>query len=373
MSRERVPVSRKLGTTVVALTAAAVAVLCLASVSLSAQRPTGRFVLGASLDVGEIACPNPHQCTTVRLTRGVYAHPPGSGGEAITFNPFSASKPSAKLIDDPGPRLTTIAMHVACLSRLECVAVDDYGREVTFDPVSGVARARVIDGNGTDQEAINGIAGPSASQCTAWDATQMTFDPASPSTVSRAAFAGRDLGQYESCPTVTECVGVSTNSDQETAFDPRSPHSETTWTLASQLFEAIACPSATQCTAIGGPRMGSQGPDVAITFNPHSPHGRLVMQLDYQNEGIASMFGLACPTTTQCTAVGTDPTAGPSNAEVTFNPRTTATAGVMDLPSYGGDYARFVACPSRRQCTLTDVKGGEVTFDPVSGKVLPAQ
>jgi hypothetical protein len=89
------------------------------------------------------------------------------------------------------------------------------------------------------------------------------------------------------------------------------------------------------------------------------------------------MDAVACPTKTQCTAVGLTPTGRAFHgAEATFNPRSGATVkpNLVDVTTSGsgGGQAipKAVACPSRMQCTLVDPDGGEVTFDPLSSKLI---
>lgn len=68
---------------------------------------------------------------------------------------------------------------VACPSATQCTAVDDNGQEVTFDPTSpGTAASYTVDSG----HRLFGVACPTVQQCTAVDdnGQQVTFDPASP-------------------------------------------------------------------------------------------------------------------------------------------------------------------------------------------------
>jgi hypothetical protein len=66
-----------------------------------------------------IACPSRVQCTAV-----------DEKGREVTFEPTSRRSPSMRKIDTAGPT------SVACPSLVQCTAVDDRGREVTFAPAS---------------------------------------------------------------------------------------------------------------------------------------------------------------------------------------------------------------------------------------------
>jgi hypothetical protein len=67
------------------------------------------------------------------------------------------------------------------------------------------------------------------------------------------------------------------------------------------------------------------------------------------------LFGLACPTDGQCTAVGA------GGLEVTFDP-----TSPTSIRAEVGGYLWSVACPSTSQCTAASVEGDESTFDPLA-------
>ena len=82
--------------------------------------------------------------------------------------------------------------------------------------------------------------------------------------------------------------------------------------------------------------------------------------------GVA-VFGVACPSASQCTAVDSD------GKEITFDPRTSGriVSAALD-PAGGGLHGAGtvvldgVACPSVSQCTAVDSLGREFTFDPAA-------
>lgn len=66
---------------------------------------------------------------------------------------------------------------------------------------------------------------------------------------------------------------------------------------------------------------------------------------------------MACPSTSQCTAVDN------SGRQVTFDPTSPGTPRPTTIES--GNQLDSVACPSTSQCAAVDRAGNEVTFDPI--------
>jgi hypothetical protein len=83
---------------------------------------------------------------------------------------------------------------VACPSARQCVAVDEGGGQVTFDPTSPGIPKRAAIGS---PDGLNAVACPSASVCAAVGegGEEVSFDPASPgaSTVSQNLEGGRPM------------------------------------------------------------------------------------------------------------------------------------------------------------------------------------
>ena len=116
---------------------------------------------------------------------------------------------------------------------------------------------------------------------------------------------------------------------------------------AANRLRAVACPSASQCTAVD--ETGQQ-----VTFNPASPGSPTPTAID----SYVNLFGVSCPSTTQCTAVDG------GGREVTFNPTSPGTPTAIAIG--GGSGLSGVACPLTTQCTAVDDSGYEITFDPTS-------
>lgn len=90
-----------------------------------------------------------------------------------------------------------------CPSPDQCTAVDELGREVTFDPASGQAsaRARVASYTGA-------VACPSTTQCSARTSGGgvVTFNPTAPATAAATTLVSDANLTGLSCPVTSECA-----------------------------------------------------------------------------------------------------------------------------------------------------------------------
>jgi hypothetical protein len=109
----------------------------------------------------------------------------------------------------------------------------------------------------------------------------------------------------------------------------------------------VACPATSQCTAVD--HAGAE-----VTFDPSAPGTPVVTTIDASDS--AALSGVACPSISQCTAVG-------AGVEATFDPTApgAVTPATIDSASVSG-----VSCPAANQCTTVDSTGDEVTFDPTA-------
>jgi len=236
---------------------------------------------------------------------------------------------------------------ISCPSPTQCTAVGDSGLAVTFNPrAPGRRRASTIDAF----HSLFGIACVSATQCTASanPGRVLTFDPATPARrTSRLVLPGTDDSTV-TCATRRRCVAIA--GSREVTFDPLAPRHRIYSDLPSGNVSRVACPSPTQCTAVD--YNGSE-----VTFDPRFPRSpRPPVELDPYD-----LSSLSCPSAHQCTAIG-----GTSGNAITFDPHAPGaaiTAAADPSTDVGLD---DVSCSSRRQCTLIDGDGREVTFDPLS-------
>src|SRR5579875_3518572 len=113
----------------------------------------------------------------------------------------------------------------------------------------------------------------------------------------------------------------------------------------------LACPSTSQCTAVDG-----QGH--AVTFDPQSPK-TVISAVVTTHDPTA----IACPSITQCTVVDV------SGDASTFDPESSAGATPVQIDA--GAIPISLACPSTTQCTLVDVNGQALTFNPQALNTAP--
>ena len=131
-----------------------------------------------------------------------------------------------------------------------------------------------------------------------------------------------------------------------------TPAAASSWSAALTLnpqavpieaLQAVACPTTTQCTAID--QWGE------ITFTPGSARPSPAATID---PGVA-LAGVGCSSTTQCVAIDRNGQA------VTFDPGSPGLPTPVQIAAHS---LTAVACPSSGQCTATDSSGLEITFDP---------
>lgn len=276
--------------------------------------PAATVVTGKGFLTG-VACPSLDQCTAI-----------DSGGQEITFDPASPGDPTPVAVD------RAILTAVACPTTAQCTAVDDAGLEVTFNPTAPGGRGgRVpipVDQGRTpgtsEQDRLDAVACPSSTQCTAVDdaGLEVTFNPTAPGAPGALvpilidpAGVGSPLQSLAGvgCPSTGQCTAVDAGG-REVTFDPAAPGTPSPATIymsglpsanpltaASNTLSAIACPSVTQCTAVGYER--------EFTFDPTAPDSPKPTTIDAEDNS-----GVACATASLCTAVNS------TGQEVTFDP-----------------------------------------------------
>ena len=264
---------------------------------------------------------------------------------------------------------------VACVSDIQCTAADGSGQEVTFNPQFPVPviTTSPIDPSGGG---LNAVACPSASQCTAVDhnGAEVTFDPKSPATSSLSLVdsAVGNLGAV-ACVSATQCTAIE-HEEQEVTFNPQSPAAVTPTPINYYYggLHAVACPSSTQCTANG--KIGSNSSAAAVlTFDPQAPGTVRVVVLPLGGgPGAVSAMGVACPSTTQCTAVtnGGGPLGGGNvgiggAVETTFDPQSAVTPTLRAIDAAGVELGA-IACGSTSDCVVLDGNGNAIEGNPDS-------
>jgi hypothetical protein len=290
----------------------------------------GLFQLASSGNVevavpGAISCPSASQCTAF-----------GSGGATgeekgavATFDPSPLAEGSRAVIDTHNGNEFT----GTCVSTVLCVAGDVEGYAFSFDPTNpGTPAAVPIDTATLEGGLTGGFACPSSEECVALDPDghAFVFNPAALSVSGTKNISLGDTGSEYS-------------------------------------YYAIACASATQCTAVG--RLNIDLEWVEATFDPQAsaePEPHVV--------GVGSesgLTGVACPSLTQCTAVGS------GNYEITFNPSTPGTPALTAFSPReegpAGQGRAAITCASTEECFATVPGGGVDQSDPATGGAWTAE
>jgi hypothetical protein len=154
--------------------------------------------------------------------------------------------------------------------------------------------------------------------------------------------AGCDLSRV-ACASLTQCTALDISGHAIT-FNPKAPRKAAPVRVITGIDtfgDGIACPSVSQCTAVGSVIIGPHGYAREATFNPAAPG-----QPNTVIMGGPKRVAVPCSTLPAAAAL-------PGATQCAIEP-----SGVF----------RDVSCPSVRQCTSPD-GGGEVTFDPVTAVV----
>jgi hypothetical protein len=324
------------------------------SVVSPAVAQSSTATIDGGVDLRGISCPSITQCIAV----GDAGNPRIPEAQEVPFNPTA-----------PGTA-TPIGMgvgfgvsFVTCPSASQCTALDLVGQQLTFPPYHEHAHPRVTAR--IDNGILVAIACPSVLQCTAVlepGTQEVTFNPAAallpgaPARPSYTPTANIGTGQTGpvliACPSVRQCTVVDNLGHEET-FNPTSPPppSAIPVDMGGGTPFGLACPRVSQCTV--GDEQGRE-----VTFNPASPGAPTPATI-----GEPHMEALACPSTSQCTAIGV-------RTAVTFNPASPSKPTPVVIKSTGANLDA-VACPSARQCTAVDHGGTEVTFSPVPPASAP--
>jgi hypothetical protein len=229
---------------------------------------------------------------------------------------------------------------VSCPTSDLCVAVDEVGREITFDPAAPEQSVPVAIDAGAD---LTAVSCPSTTQCTAVShgvgvQEEVTFDPFLPQAYTKAPVM---FGSQISCPSVTQCTIVAGDVAEQT-FNPQAPGPPQPVGLSNGGYwgGASACPSVDSCVDV-------EGDGTVVFFDPNSTAAATVIHTG------ADLTAIACPDATRCTAVGTS----------LVNLDLTSDSVASTSTAFG---AREISCPAVDQCTALTEGGDEATFDPAS-------
>ena len=132
-------------------------------------------------------------------------------------------------------------------------------------------------------------------------------------------------------------------------FNPAAPAGAVATKFSTDtVLNDVACPLATQCTAVD--ELGRE-----VTFNPQAPTSTAPVKLDTEQEN--PLTSLTCPSATQCTALSQ------GGREVTFDPQTGLVDVAGDIDQ--GQGIQSIVCLSTASCDAVDSNGQVLTFNPV--------
>jgi hypothetical protein len=170
--------------------------------------------------------------------------------------------------------------------------------------------------------------------------------------------AGVALGAV-ACESATQCT--ATDRNHEVTFNPvaRTRGPLRTVFRTGVGIAGLVCPATHECTAVAISR--------EAFFNPHAFHSPALHIIGPGHGSDATIVGVRCPSRTECVAVDSD------GGAVAYNPRSGKVIH-RDQNVEKGEALTAIACPSTTQCTATDNDGTFITFQPLTGhKVASAK
>jgi len=212
--------------------------------------PTGRASRPATIDrraddgLSNVACPTARECVAI-----------DAGGAEVSFNPATGRLLRSAKYLARGDFLVTLA----CASASQCTAVDDDGRMLTFVPRTGhvIATAIVDRGialdetTGDSENELDGIACPSVRLCVAVDnlGNEVHFDPRSRRRATAATIDPGSALTAVACPSIHECVAVDL-SGRALIGAPQSRFWAVELVPNAAPLSAITCPGPSECVAV---------------------------------------------------------------------------------------------------------------------------
>jgi hypothetical protein len=190
-----------------------------------------------------------------------------------------------------------------------------------------------------------------------------------PTALSVAEFSG------VSCPTATNCtaVGDADSADLTSSQTFVEHWNGTTWTVVPTdltvhgQLHAVSCPTATNCTAVGV--RGNSALTTAKTLIEHwnGTTWTIVPSPNPTALPLATLTGVSCPTSVNCTAVGFAGNTGLTTVKALiehWNGTTWTIAASVNPAALPLVLLQGVSCPSATSCTVVGV-----AENPSSGTV----
>jgi hypothetical protein len=255
--------------------------------------------------------------------------------------PDLSIQPPAAVATPSGGNSNPQLIAVACASNTTCIAVGPYYEssdgsyyfQSLFTVGTEVGGAwswsspTTVTPDSTGYGSLNGIACPSATTCIAVgsDQTGTTLRPEytvisnqngtwTAAVATQVALGSQDNPVFQSvaCPSPTQCILLGTNDGpmfstaqlQGGSWQVSSPVAIPT--SAPTDLIAVSCPSLTSCMAVGTEQVASSNEEVVesgeLTSGVWNWAGPTVISPDANGGGI--LFGISCPTETDCVADG---------------------------------------------------------------------
>jgi hypothetical protein len=282
-----------------------------------------------------ISCTSGRACTAV-----------GSSGPLAVWLGYSPGRPFAPMAQRSGAKAT----------KTTTLAERWDGAHWRIEPTPNPA--------GSANSSLNGVACSSLRACTAvgsavagttfaplaerWNGTRWSIERTPRPTGS----TNSELLSV-SCPTSHECIAVG---DYETTSNGFSGFAErwngSRWALAglvrpgaSAFLDSVSCSSARLCMAVGGYEVTTTSLPLAERWT-----GRWRKQ---HTPGTGSLYGVSCATSSQCTAVGSQPNAQPGESAVLamqWKDRRWKTHSAPEPAGSTQGFLRGVSCPTVTSC-----------------------
>ena len=340
-----------------------------------------------------VACPSNSQCVGVGIIFTTASS--GAAGAAAPLTAASGAVSGGQAVQTiPGTELLSA---VSCPSGTQCLAVGENsdaskGVAVPLDPETGAVVA------GQSVQSIPGIfmaavACPSTTRCLGvghapdGQGVAVSLDPATGAIATGESVqtipgtGGLGL-EGVACPTTTQCLAVGENAGASAGaavpLDPATGAPSTGQSGQSVttkgVLVGVSCPSAAVCLAVG---WGADQPSVAVPLDPATgmvPSGQRDQTISSR---AAKLSAVTCPSVSQCLAVGNDD-GDPSNGQaVPLSPVTGVISSGQSIRSLAGTGAlNAAACPSATQCVVAgsgfEASGGaSLVLSPATGSPTP--
>ena len=284
--------------------------------SNSGQTWSKSGAIGGMGKAGGVSCPSASDCVAVGMGTGTYGGSPAAdystdGGKTWSTSALDGSKVGEQLLS------------VSCPSTSECVAVGNNGSQTaSFSTYS-------TDGGKT------------------WSA---------PVVVSGASGSGF---YSVSCSSTSDCAAAGsngTNGVTTTTTDGGKVWSTPVAVSGTTTLHAVSCPSISECVAVGAYLVWNGTTyDTAYGVTITTTDGGKVWSTPVTVSGTVSLYGVSCPSISECVAV--------SNNTFAFTTDSGKTWPAKETTSIAGGHTavnserRFISCPSATNCTSVLAQG----------------